>query len=46
MQEALEFETKRREQAEQALKQAASADNLRGLNGKSITQSNALLQIP
>lgn len=34
LQEALEFETKRREQAEQALKQAASTDNLRVLNGK------------
>lgn len=34
LQEALEFETKRREQAEQALKQAASTDNLRVLNGE------------
>lgn len=34
LQEALEFETKRREQAEQTLKQAASADSLRVLNGK------------
>lgn len=34
LQEALEFETKRREQAEQTLKQAASTDNLRVLNGK------------
>lgn len=34
MQEALEFETKRREQAEQTLKQAASTDSLRVLNGK------------
>ncbi|EGW04465.1 Dachshund-like 1, partial [Cricetulus griseus] len=32
LQEALEFETKRREQAEQTLKQAASADSLRVLN--------------
>ncbi|KAF7242002.1 hypothetical protein EYD10_11560, partial [Varanus komodoensis] len=32
LQEALEFETKRREQAEQTLKQAASTDNLRVLN--------------
>lgn len=34
LQEALEFETKRREQAEQTLKQAASTDSLRVLNGK------------
>ncbi|ELW47899.1 Dachshund like protein 1 [Tupaia chinensis] len=32
LQEALEFETKRREQAEQTLKQAASTDSLRVLN--------------
>ncbi|CAJ0930962.1 unnamed protein product [Ranitomeya imitator] len=32
LQEALEFETKRREQAEQALKQAASSEGLRVLN--------------
>lgn len=36
MQEALEFETKRREQAEQTLKQAASTDSLRVLNGKRV----------
>lgn len=36
LQEALEFETKRREQAEQTLKQAASADSLRVLNGESM----------
>lgn len=36
LQEALEFETKRREQAEQALKQAASSEGLRVLNGKSL----------
>ena len=34
LQEALEFETKRREQAEQTLKQAASTDSLRVLNGE------------
>ena len=34
LQEALEFETKRREQAEQTLKQATSTDSLRVLNGK------------
>lgn len=36
LQEALEFETKRREQAEQTLKQAASTDSLRVLNGKRV----------
>jgi cytochrome c biogenesis protein ResB len=36
LQEALEFETKRREQAEQTLKQAASTDSLRVLNGKKV----------
>lgn len=36
LQEALEFETKRREQAEQTLKQAASADSLRVLNGENM----------
>lgn len=33
LQEALEFESKRREQVEQALKQATSGDGLRMLNG-------------
>lgn len=43
LQEALEFETKRREQAEQTLKQAASTDTLRVLNGrKSIFASLSL----
>lgn len=36
LQEALEFETKRREQAEQTLKQAASTDSLRVLNGERV----------
>lgn len=43
LQEALEFETKRREQAEQTLKQAASTDSLRVLNGKKLVFASVLL---
>lgn len=43
LQEALEFETKRREQAEQTLKQAASTDSLRVLNGKKLVFASVSL---
>lgn len=41
LQEALEYESKRREQAEQSLKQTSPTESLRSLNGESCSDDNS-----
>lgn len=45
LQEALEYESKRREQVEQTLKQPSPSDSMRSLNGQMLHSETRLLYI-